>query len=339
MLTKIVLVTLQSKIGRVMKYNLELVISKLESEDKSLKQICRELSYPYVYISRLLVACGVSCRSREYSKVINKELAEELFKRRKEGIPIQQLANEYGCAVSTIAKAFKRFNLDVKPYLHLVKDLNHDFFRVIDTEEKAYLLGFFAADGTISKKHSCMALLLQERDVEILDYYKLAFNSKRDYYSYPATKKSHSNRLKICIDSPINKQNLLNLGFPPDKTHKMFALPDEIMDKELYRHFIRGYFDGDGSIILPSKNSRVIKLKITSTNVEFLKFCMQQFEKELCYNIKIETRANNLARTLYIQNKPSIRILFNYFYNDAHYYLQRKYTKMKSVAQLESNLQ
>lgn len=109
------------------------------------------------------------------------------------------------------------------------------------------------------------------------------------------------------------------------------------MDKGLYKHFIRGYFDGDGSIILPTPKSRVTKFKITSSNKDFLVFCKELFEKIGCYNIKIDYPKNNLAASLYIQNKPSIKLIYDYLYSECNYCLKRKYDKMKYVAQQERN--
>lgn len=316
-----------------MKYNLDLVIEKLK-EDKSISKICQELNYPYKYINRLLRKKGIDSKDRKYSKIINKERAVCLYKEYTEGIPIYKLAEKYSIDEMTISKAFYKFNMKILNLKGFNKLLNHNFFKEINTEEKAYLLGFFAADGTIGKNTNCMALLIQSRDIEILDYYKKAFNYQGKYYLYPAKVKTHQDRLKICINSPINKDNLLSLGFPPNKTYKMFTTPDKIMDKSLYRHFIRGYFDGDGSIITKTKNSRITKFKITSTNIKFLEFCKKQFEELGCYNIKIENVPNNLAKTLYIQNKKSIRLIIKYFYKNCNFSLRRKQIKMESVAQL-----
>jgi len=332
---RIIFVSLQKFYS--MKYNIEIVKQKLQTENNSLKEICRELNYPYVYISRLLVKQGIDSTKRKHLMKINEDLIREIHKKHKEGYTITELSNVYKICPPSIIRSFEVLKLDYK-YEYINRNINNNFFKVIDTEEKAYLLGFHAADGTINRNDNGMVLLIQERDKEILDYFKNAFWITKDYYKYPSKKETHQNRLKLIINSKVNQQNLINLGFPYDKTHNMFALPIEIMPKELYRHFIRGYFDGDGSIILPTKNSRVTKFKITSTNVDFLLFCKEEFEKIGCYNIKIEHRTNNLAKNLYIQNKPSIYLIYKYFYENCNFCLKRKYEKMNFVAQQERNL-
>ena len=127
------------------------------------------------------------------------------------------------------------------------------------------------------------------------------------------------------------------MGFPCRKTYEMFSLPSSIMEKAFYRHFIRGYFDGDGSIILPTPNSRNTVFKITSSNVEFLLFCKDIFESLGCYNITIENRSNNLSRNLVVKNKKSIILIRDYLYNNSSYFLKRKQVKINNVALPISN--
>lgn len=319
-----------------MKYNLNLVLEKLENKEKSLKDICEELNYPYKYISRLLVQSNQSIKSRKINNIPAKEI-DLIYEEFISGSTMLDLELKYGYSSETLKKYFNIYNYKITHKCKLVKNLNHDFFKVIDTEEKAYLLGFFAADGTINKNGNGMAVLIQKDDVEILDYYKKAFNSQKDYYYYPAKKESHKDRLKIVINSKINKQNLIDLGFPCRKTYNMFSLPDKIMEESLYPHFIRGYFDGDGSIILPTKNSRNTTFKITSTNKEFLLFCYNIFENLGCTNITIETYKNNAAFNLVVKNKNSIVLIKDYLYKNSNFYLKRKKDKIFNVAPVIRN--
>lgn len=313
-----------------MKYNLNLVLEKLENKEKSLRCVCEELEYPYKYISRLLVQRNLTIKDRKMNKISKGEISK-ISTDFMEGYTILGLAKKYNHTESTIKKYLELYGYQIDHTCKLIQGLNHNFFKIIDTEEKAYLLGFFAADGTINKKGNGMAILIQSRDKEILDFYKQAFNSKNEYYYYPAKQKTHQDRLKILISSYINKQNLINLGFPCRKTYNMFALPNTIMDKSLWHHFIRGYFDGDGSIIVPTVNSRNTVFKITSSNITFLEFCYDLFKQLGCINLRIETAKNNLAATLVVRNKKSIIKIREYLYKDANFYLKRKHEKIFSV--------
>ena len=49
--------------------------------------------------------------------------------------------------------------------------INKNFFNKIDTEEKAYFLGFLYADGYNNTDRNSVALSLKEDDKEILEKY------------------------------------------------------------------------------------------------------------------------------------------------------------------------
>ena len=52
-------------------------------------------------------------------------------------------------------------------YLGLKKDIHHcnyDYFEIIDTEDKAYWLGFIYADGNINKAKNTLTINLQGKD-------------------------------------------------------------------------------------------------------------------------------------------------------------------------------
>ena len=45
-------------------------------------------------------------------------------------------------------------------------------------------------------------------------------------------------------------EDLINKGFSLDKTNHCLFPSEDIVPKNLQRHFIRGYFDGDGSLAI-----------------------------------------------------------------------------------------
>lgn len=117
---------------------------------------------------------------------------------------------------------------------------NENYFEIIDSEVKAYLLGWIASDGCIHPDSFCVEL--HEKDKEILELFQ-----KEICPSALITKRKNRNTCwiaicskKICFDlckhlnvEPKNKQNKLRL--PALQFHLM-------------RHFIRGFLDGDGWI-------------------------------------------------------------------------------------------
>ena len=138
---------------------------------------------------------------------------------------------------------------------------NENFFENIDSEIKAYLLGFFAADGHIEKRTDYCSYSLrvgvQLNDSHILKLY-LKHISKDSVIS------CKKNLASIAITSKKIGEDLLKLGYDNNKTYTTKNIPDLPID--LMYHFIRGYFDGDGSCVL---QVRRVGNRLSGYNREF----------------------------------------------------------------------
>lgn len=133
-------------------------------------------------------------------------------------------------------------------------NINLDYFKVIDTKEKAYWLGFLFADAWLSiqksSKHKFgvrfgVSASLKDK-LQIIRFAKtIGFNLKYLYYPKHKTDK---NLVKLRL---LNKQftdNLIQHGFIiGNKKSKNIELP-KLSSRELYLSFLLGYFDGDGKV-------------------------------------------------------------------------------------------
>ena len=77
----------------------------------------------------------------------NKEWLAKNLKEIKNKNEIARLANT---SSDTIEYWRKKFNLPNYKYVHRIHKVDESFFKMIDTEEKVYWLGFIMADGYIS---------------------------------------------------------------------------------------------------------------------------------------------------------------------------------------------
>ena len=103
-------------------------------------------------------------------------------------------------------------------------------------------------------------------------------------------------------------------------SRKTFTIEKPNIDKNLMNHFIRGYFDGDGSFSFnPTKY--IIKTQIVSASDEFKRFIIEELRNN---NIKINLYS---GIKLQIQNKMDNDRFYNYIYNNAKIYLKRKKEK------------
>ncbi|MBO5131107.1 MAG: LAGLIDADG family homing endonuclease, partial [Romboutsia sp.] len=116
-----------------------------------------------------------------------------------------------------------------------------------------------------------------------------------------------------------------------NKSLKIKFPSDKILDTKLYNHFIRGYFDGDGSLVL-SKNS--INFKFCGTK-EFLEALVDIFNSISNYKYKkrLYKRRNDDKNNYYISYGGRIKTLniMDYLYNNCNIYLERKYEKYERL--------
>lgn len=130
---------------------------------------------------------------------------------------------------------------------------NEDYFKKIDTSEKAYWLGFLYADGCITRfyrneklKSMSLELTLQDEDGSHLIKLKNALESNVPIQHKVINNKYKSDRITINCTNMC--RDLIKLGCTPAKSLTLEFPNNDIIPDEYLRDFIRGYFDGDGGV-------------------------------------------------------------------------------------------
>lgn len=162
---------------------------------------------------------------------------------------IAQIANTYECSPNTISKQFKKLSINTrssaKDRYNCKHTCNIHFFDNIDSEESAYILGFILADGHVSKQSS-LIISLNHKDVDILRKINESLDS-----NYPITKKSSGKYVSLTISSKYLTDKLNDIGLSHNKTYSLdFNKVLSNVPSNLIMHFVRGMFDGDGSIAI-----------------------------------------------------------------------------------------
>lgn len=134
----------------------------------------------------------------------------------------------------------------------------------------AYILGFITADGNVSKKRDYIRIQLNPKDKYLLEYIASKIQPSQKIYDYSAYSKKRNKTYYsclLCLSSKIIKEDLSKFGVIPNKTgnHRIdFDIP-----KEYICDYIRGFFDGDGSVYR-EKRGNCIRSKISCQSIEFL---------------------------------------------------------------------
>lgn len=195
-------------------------------------------------------------------RTLTDKQVEEAYTLYNEGKSSVKLAEIFHCCRFTILREFRKAKLPIRSISEATQKYakNKHVFDCIDTEEKAYWLGFLYADGNVSKTNR-IRLSLAEQDYSTLEKFSNFIYSKNRIKHYVQRKYLHrQNLIYVDVGSKYMSEKLTNLGCTPNKTF-LLTFPDWI-DKNLINHFIRGYFDGDGCLsIYIGKNGSGNKCK------------------------------------------------------------------------------
>ena len=205
-----------------------------------------------------------------------------------------------------------------------------DFFDVIDTEEKAYILGLLYADGYNNTDRNSVSLGLKETDREVLDKITALIQPSKplQYVSTSNQRKktgfeNSQNQYRLVIANKHISEILTKLGCGKAKTHNLIFPTEEQVPSCLIRHFVRGYFDGDGSVSKGKKS----KVDIIGTTA-FLEPLQDILFNEVSLNKTLLNQRHkgqaNTIRSLQIGGILQCIKFRDWLYEDSTIYLERK---------------
>lgn len=202
--------------------------------------------------------------------------------------------------------------------------LNDDYFEKIDNPNKAYILGFIYADGTVSKKN-ILQITISLKDVEIIDFIikEIEFTGK-----YRIITRKQNQYVRLTINSKKIVSDLNSLGVIINKTYESKTLP--ITPQKYYQDMIRGIFDGDGSIYSNKRNNRSREFTISfSSNENVLNEIKNYFEENhiSCCKIRFRHKDSVYSGILEIRGAMNIEKIHNLLYKCNSFYLKRKYDR------------
>lgn len=239
---------------------------------------------------------------------------------------VKKLSVKYGIRLRTKGQA-RYLALKAGKLPQQYREVNHDFFSKWTTN-MAYVLGYFCADGNMHrlKKSNSWLFSIGSNDVTHLQLIKETIGS-----THPFQKKSSQPKLlnlrfasdKICKD-------LLKLGITPRKS---VTLHFPKVPQRYLNDFIRGYFDGDGSIYIEERN-QTAKLSISSGSKNFL-VAIRNHLRYLIPGVQGNVYKHKEARCYYLRyyRIDDMPRLFKFLYatGQATLCLKRKYEKFKEV--------
>ena len=281
-----------------------------------------------------------------YNEIIfSEDQISDIITSYKSGESSVSIGRRYNTTHKPILKVIHKHNVVVDvSQSHRKYNLNETFFDVIDTQEKAYILGLLYADGNNSPSKSTISISLQEEDKELLEAIRKTINSEKELEYLDYSQKddfgySYKNQYRLLMFSKHMCDSLSSLGVVQNKS--LITSFPTFLSENFIPHFVRGVFDGDGSICqgYRNDNNKPILVTITATN----DFCMTLkdiIQKTLHINCGIYDASchNGITKVLSISGRNVCRTFLDWIYADATIYLQRKYDRYHSYYNINNSL-
>ena len=243
----------------------------------------------------------------------SKEEVNKLKRLVKEYSSYDKIVSQFNRSKSSVTNKVNSLGLRLK------SNVNEDFFYRKD-EISYYILGYWFADGCIMKKsggyyfsivsNDVKHLLRMKKEMEITT--KLYKNSNDAYEIRVGNKKLINNMIK---DFKANYR----------KTH-ITKIPRSIIPNKYFYDFLRGYFDGDGSINLQKYTVKSGEIRASLSNIKFTgaEIIIKSLYEIIGFGaLSEDSRKNNCFYLSFYSD--DMRNLLDKMYNNSKIHLKRKY--------------
>lgn len=252
-----------------------------------------------------------------------------------------QIARELNCSVSFVKKIWAENNLGGT--LRTNYYYNENYFENIDTPEKAYWLGFIAADGNLYRRDGHQGLVsisIHEKDIELLENFKKELNTTKPISVVRDKRRSDTIMASLQVTSDKIFNDLLDKGIGIRKTFDLDLM--QIFKNIPYcfqSDFILGYFDGDGSITVPINGISKSKIRISGP-IKSLKTFSSILQERGIRSIIVEDKRKYKEPfgSLEFVNTTDKYIFLKYIYkNNVKCLTRKKELAVELIKRIESN--
>ena len=254
---------------------------------------------------------------------------EKIFGLYNDGVSARKISTLMGVDVGTITNRLRKNGIEIKQYRKY--NINYDIFDMIDTEEKAYWLGFITADGYNSGKYIRLDIQDEGHLEKLRD---MIYPNKDMPIRTKVNKASGKTIYYLTIQHPKIVSDMIKFGIVKKKSHvTKYPKIKDIFN----RHFIRGVFDGDGCLSSSKQTKNYLKYTFSIVGSESLILSIKEIIEQ--QNIKVGYGSCRSIKRLYICGNQQIGRLLNWIYSDSSVFLDRKFIKYKELINYNKNKQ
>lgn len=263
---------------------------------------------------------------------IPNEIATKIFEKYKMGRGLWTIEKEYHISRTKLRRLLKQNKISLRTYkeaeLCKIKDytyfINEKFFNNIENweEKQAWVLGWLASDGNNSKDYYSLKIALQERDKCILDIMKQLLEYEGPL-SFIKTKGNRQNQYCLSIGNTYLCHVLKNLGIIASKS-LVYKFPMFLRNHKMLRHYMRGYFEGDGHIS-NRKTYKGIHWEVLGTQSFLTEYCELLIKNTDVSCLKLGPKdKKNKIYILRVHNLSDLYKIYKFFYQNSRFVLMRK---------------
>lgn len=262
------------------------------------------------------------------SKIISQDKKDGMVSSYLSGKTAKESASQFDLSYSCCLRELRKRKIPIRgsrDSVYKKYSLDENVFETINTEEKAYWLGFIMADGYVTpKNHFAIRLCLADiGHIEKLKNFIKSnhlikkINAKIKDKTYPAC--------GLFIGCKKIVSDLSNFGIIPNKTETA-AYPQNI-PIQLERHFWRGYFDGDGCISFSVAKGRTVKnWSVSAVGKEQIIIDFENFvKKHVKTDATRKKRKNTSLFTFGVGGVNLCQPILKILYENSNIYLDRKF--------------
>ncbi len=232
------------------------------------------------------------------------------------GLTEREIGGRYGVTRMPIKRVLRTHGVGMRPsHRRPIYQWDKTFFDAIDTEAKAYWLGFLAADGSVADrgvKGMVVTLSLHDRDRTHIERFCA------DIGCTAPIRDAGQNCSRVALSGPDLAKALIRQGVTPRKT---FTHHWPNLAGDSLRHYLRGYFDGDGTVGLSSRNAHMSVIGTPEFIGEWQAHIAGTVGRKGC--VMRPKNSPNMAIATY-SGIPQCRAIHTYLYGGATVYLSRK---------------
>lgn len=277
------------------------------------------------------VRCFASRHNIPLRKDAWQDSEENFLKEKASSMSSGEIAKALGRSPDAVQHRASQLGISLRNPPHLRSNrkynVNHFYFSKVNNPQKAYWLGVLWADGCVRKQSTprgasyMIKLEVQERD---RDWIHVLANDLDATYPISETHQGKAVRLRMTSKQMFD--DLSMLGVIPRKTHKN-KIP--VLDPGLVPHFVRGLFDGDGSIYGTLKQPGV---QVTNTKA-LCRWLLETTQGALGVGGGVYSRPS-IAYVWKIGGANQVQLFASWIYHGAGRYLERKYEKFVKLGML-----